>query len=585
MPSKDKAGSIELMILDPATPDDQRLAMMAHLLMDGSDPAKAVALSILQAAAAGKGKELYEKKLKDLERQINELKEGALRLATYIDRSIAERVHVRLDDGTAVFPLVLDQKLAAVLRRGDEVLVDAGGKLVVHCTPHPPKMGEEAVFLRCVDDDNVEVTLRDHEKHVFMASADLVEKLHAGEVQPNSSLLVCPRRQMAFAIVPQPKGTSHYMYLDRGPIPDVIASRDLGAPPPYIAQLAYHLRAELLHADARRRYRLRRTVMKLLAGVSGSGKTFSIEAFIRLAYEIMSEVTGVPMESLPPRVLRMTTENVLSMWLGESDKQLSRLFDEAVQLYDELFTTPDGKEYHLPVIVIGEEIEALSRARGTDYDSVYDRIQSVALRRLDSTRPEFKTRLIVFLFTSNVPHLIDPAFMRRAGGTIEQFGRLTRPRSFCSVLEKHLHGLPFAGDNGAGQETIQRRVVNDISAWMFSRNGEDQGQVELQFAGSTESHRKYRRDFLTCALIDRAVQEAAAEACRQEELGCEHPGLTFELLVEAFDRQIRSIVTQLNENNVGNYVDLPDGVRATRVIRLERASVLPFPLMRNTRNR
>ena len=140
----------------------------------------------------------------------------------------------------------------------------------------------------------------------------------------------------------------------------------------------------------------------------------------------MSEVTGIEADKLPPRVLHLRSSQVLSMWLGESDKQIDRFFDEVEQLAAEDFTGPDGKKYNLPVMVIAEEIDCLARSRGGDSDAVHDRIQTTLLQRLDTTTRSLKDKLIVFVFTSNVPHLIDPAFLRRAGGTIERFYRLEK---------------------------------------------------------------------------------------------------------------------------------------------------------------
>jgi SpoVK/Ycf46/Vps4 family AAA+-type ATPase len=270
---------------------------------------------------------------------------------------------------------------------------------------------------------------------------------------------------------------------------------------------------------------------------------------------------------------------VLSKWLGESDKQLDRFFDEVEQLAEEKFVAPDGQEYTLPVLAIGEEVDSLARSRGSDVEAVYDRIQTTALQRLDTTCQKLKDRLIIFLFTTNVPHLVDPAFLRRAGGTIERFGRLTQ-RSFVSVLGKHLRGMPCYVERLNGKTTPQKQLIGDVSSWLFCPKSADVAQVELTFAGTTTPVLKYRRDFLTGALVDRAVQQAADEACRAERRGCEHPGVNSRMLITAFDQQIRGIVEQLHRDNVGNYLTIPDGVRVQNVKKIEQPAVLPFELER-----
>src|SRR5262249_28114134 len=195
-----------------------------------------------------------------------------------------------------------------------------------------------------------------------------------------------------------------------------------------------HIRNEMTYPELGQKYRLRPSVMKLLTGVSGSGKTLCVQAIWRLMYEVMADVIGVPLEELPPRVLRLRVSQVLSKWLGETDKQLDRFFDEIEQLADEPFEWK-GKSYRLPLLVIGEECDGLAHSRGEE--AVYDRIQTTLYQRLDTTSQKLKDKLVVFLFTTNVPHLIDPAFLRRAGGTIERFGRLDR-KQVQAVLAKHL---------------------------------------------------------------------------------------------------------------------------------------------------
>jgi SpoVK/Ycf46/Vps4 family AAA+-type ATPase len=270
---------------------------------------------------------------------------------------------------------------------------------------------------------------------------------------------------------------------------------------------------------------------------------------------------------------------VLSKWLGESDKQLDLFFDEVNQLADETFTAPDGTIYELPLLAICEECDGLARARGDD--AIYDRIQTTLLQRLDTTCQELKNKLVIFLFTTNVPHVVDPAFLRRAGGTTERFGRLNR-RSFLAVLNKHLRGLPFQSDNGHPQTELERQAATDLAGWLFSPNGPDKGLVELTYVGSSHPVLKYRRDFLTGGLLDRAIQEAAVEARRAELEGTGRVGLASALLLTALDRQVRAVVDQLHIHNVTNYFDLPDGVRVASIRRIDQPAVLPLELERTS---
>ena len=126
----------------------------------------------------------------------------------------------------------------------------------------------------------------------------------------------------------------------------------------------------------------------------------------------------------------------------------------------------------------------------------------------------------------------------------------------------------------------RRRLTNELTSWLFSVNGDSNGQFDLTYAGSTTPIVKHRRDLLTAGLVDRSVQEACALACRAERAGCERPGISTSQLIGAFDRQIRAIVDRLQTHNVGDYITIPDGVRVANVRRIEQASVLPIELER-----
>jgi SpoVK/Ycf46/Vps4 family AAA+-type ATPase len=338
------------------------------------------------------------------------------------------------------------------------------------------------------------------------------------------------------------------------------------------------VRLELTQPELRRRYHLRRCCTKLLCGVSGTGKSLAVAAIHRRMYDVMSEVTGVPVEQLPPRVFRIRQDQILSMWLGESEKNWDRAMSEALQLADEEFTAPDGRRLKLPVLIVLEEVDGLGRARG--HEGIHDRILATVLQSLDPARLGFSDRLVIVLATTNEPHLVDPALLRRIGGSIENFNRLKR-RSFMAVLEKLTRGLPAASNNGCSQREIRDQHLQNLADWFFSPNGWDPGLIELTYAGSATSVIKYRRDFLTGALVDRAVQQAAAEAAQAELEGSEPPGVTREQLVRAFEAQLRGVVDQLKEHNVGSYTDLPDGVRVATLRRIPQPAHLPIEFHRN----
>jgi ATP-dependent 26S proteasome regulatory subunit len=572
-------------LTDEGVPLEHRMRMTAHLCMDQSAENKHVIGHLFELAAKNNGEALYEKKLQELSNQIKELKTGPLRSAMFQGLIPANgngtgcRARVALEDGATVYPVVANGALAAALHCGDLVLLDGQAKAILARDPVAVQVGEEARLERQIDAGRVEVVLRDHEPHVFQVAAKLAAKFKSSAIQPGSRLLVDPRRQIALDYVPAADGMSHFWYLVREPVPDVIVARDIGSPPPYIEELADHVRLCMLRPEILTGYKIRMAQTKLLQGVSGSGKTLSINGFWRRMYEVMSEITGLAIAQLPPRVLRLRTSDVYVKWFGDSERRLARFFSEVEQLADEPIVGADGVEYRAPVLAICEEFDAVGRTRGTG-EPIGERIQATILERLDVNSPRFRDRLVIVLATTNVPHLVDPALVRRVGGTVANFGRLRR-RQFMAVLGKQLRALKFKAAYGPPADA-ERRVVHNVTDWLYAHNGHDAGQLQITYVGSSTPDVKYRRDLVTGALVDRAVQQAARQAGQAEFHGAKDPGVSCSMIVRNLDGQLRSVVDLLTPRNVHDYVAIPDGARVGSVRRLQQPSVLPFDLERDS---
>jgi ATP-dependent 26S proteasome regulatory subunit len=568
-------------LADPKVPIPHRIVMLRELMANINSETEPIVRRIMETFAEKSGESLYHDKARKLDALLKEIQEGPMRLAIFIEMApsagngVAQAL-VAVDDGTLAYAVVSEENQAGQLRLGDRVMLDGKARVLVRGVASGLKMGEEARLERRIDDRHIEVTSRGDERAVVLATAGLMERITSGEVPPGSAVVLNARLPLAIHALPAADGLSHFRFLDKGPVPDVRVDRDIGAPPRVILEVAEHIRQEMTCSSLRRRYRLRRCLMKLLCGVSGSGKTLAVQAIHRLMYEIMSEITGVPIEQLPPRVFRLRQSQVLSMWLGESDKNLDRFFDEIEQLAVEAFTAPDGRRFVLPVMVIIEEADGMGHARGQD--AIIDRIMTTALQRLDPARESIRDRLIIFLATTNEPHIVDAAFLRRVGGSIETFGRLSRS-AFRAVLQKLLRGLPLASNNGCTLEEVWKQTVHDMTAWLYGPDS-DSGLVELTYAGSTTPVIKHRRDFLTGALVDRAVQQAADEACQLEYGNPAARGITLEQLMRSLNRQVMSLVGQLREQNVGNYTDLPDGLRVASLRRIPQPTHLPIEFQR-----
>ena len=490
---------------------------------------------------------------------IKQIEESPLRPATFIEMSKLEKeivphAMVAMDNGEFGLVVAHDQQAAKKLKLGDRVLMSGDMKLLVTSVLNELKYGPEARFERRINGRHIEVISQQDERSVVMVGPKIIEQIENGDIKPGAAIILNTGRNVGLVAVPKEETEfSHFRFLDKGAIPDVRVDRDIGCPPRIIEQVGRHVREEMTRPDLRRKFKLRPCSTHLLCGVSGTGKTLAVQAIHRLMYEIMSEITGVPMAELPPRVFRFRASQAFSMWFGESDKNIDRFFDEVEQMADKKF-----RDMTLPVLVVMEEADGIGRARGGD--QIYDRIMTTTLQRMDPSRSSLANKLVVFLSTTNEPHIVDPAFLRRIGGEVEEFGRLNQD-GFNSVLAKHVNGLPT--------KKGWKNIVSELDHHLF--DAEQSGIVEMSVQGQRSPFTKYRRDFLTGALIERAVQQAAKNAW---ETALEDPDkgfVTSEQLLEAIDQQVTSVVNQLTENNVDRYTDLPDGVRITSVRRIQPA--------------
>lgn len=515
------------------------------------------------------------KMLKDI---IGQAMVAPMRPATFISRhllkgSIAEAAMVSMDNGELAFIAAHDQAALKELKMLDKVLVDAQGHILISNWENGIHTGIEARFERRVDHRHVEVINHQDERAVILAGPDLMKQIEKGEVPAGTMLIVgCGGRIATMALPPEDKGADNFRFLDRGKVPDIIVERDIGAPPRVIGEVATHIREEMMRPEKRRRFKLRPCKTWLLEGVSGSGKTLAKQAIHRLMYEIMSEVTGTPIDELPPRVFQVRSSKMLSMWLGESDKNADRIFDEVEKLALQTWRGKKDIEFRLPVLVVLEEIDGLARARGDE--AVYDRIMTTILQRLDPNRHGLADQLIIILATTNHPHIVDPAMMRRIGGEIEHFGRLNA-ESFDQVFRKHVRGLPVAKKHGKNEEKAWNHVTTELKDWLFLE-GIDPGVVELSFHGHQDSmfpKVRYHRDFLTGALVDRSVQQAATEAWKESISDNPEAGVSADQLQRAIAGQVASVARQLTPTNIEHYLDLPEGARVVGVRSILKATV------------
>ena len=163
----------------------------------------------------------------------------------------------------------------------------------------------------------------------------------------------------------------------------------------------------------------------LLFGPPGTGKTLFAKA---LAKEL----------SLP--TINFRTENLFSMWLGES----GRLFRAAIELVEQMS----------PAVVFIDEIDRMGRRTGAAHDGASQETQKVFSQVLEWTGK--KERRSILVGTTNTPDHLDEALLR--AGRFDHIVPFLYPdrQARREILEIHL-GL----HEGAGYKSVEFSLRSD----------------------------------------------------------------------------------------------------------------------------
>jgi AAA+ superfamily predicted ATPase len=161
-------------------------------------------------------------------------------------------------------------------------------------------------------------------------------------------------------------------------------------------------------------YKQRSAGGALLYGPPGAGKTYAVRA---LAAEL-----GVPTYSIAPA-------QIVSKWLGDSEKRLAELLREA--------------RSHPVALVFVDEIDALAGGRdgGADSGGAMQRLLTQLLTELDGFTQH--PGCVLFIGATNRPWAVDPALLRP--GRIDTLIHVGLPSAAerALLLARHLEGVPI----------------------------------------------------------------------------------------------------------------------------------------------
>ena len=172
----------------------------------------------------------------------------------------------------------------------------------------------------------------------------------------------------------------------------------------------------LRHPDAFRRLGIRPAKGFLLFGPPGTGKTLLAKAAAREA---------------EANFIAAKASDLLSKWYGESEQQISRLFQRARQV--------------APTLIFIDEIDSLApqRGGGIGEPAVTERVVNTLLAEMDGLE---ELTGVVVVGATNQPNLLDPALLRP--GRFDELVYVPVPshEGRLRILQIHTSGMPLGDD-------------------------------------------------------------------------------------------------------------------------------------------
>jgi transitional endoplasmic reticulum ATPase len=236
----------------------------------------------------------------------------------------------------------------------------------------------------------------------------------------------------------------------------------------------------LRHPEAFERLGIRPAKGFLLFGPPGTGKTMLAKAVAREA-----EANFIATKS----------SDLLSKWYGESERQVTRLFQRARQV--------------APTVIFIDEIDSMAPARGGGLGepAVTERVVNTLLAEMDGLE---ELRGVVVIAASNRPALLDPALLRPGRFDDLVYVPVPEKEGRLHILRIHSRGMPLADDvdlndiaertegyTGADLEDIVRRaglqaLRDDLAVERVNMRYFEDALKETRASVTPEMDREYR---------------------------------------------------------------------------------------------
>ena len=405
--------------------------------------------------------------------------------------------------------------------------------------------GDTASFDRYMPDRRLVIKHRDDELIV-----DAADSLRRSELKSGDLVRWDRSAWMAFEKVDRSKGAD--LFLEEGPEESF---DNIGGLDRQIEELQRSIRLHLHHAEAARKYQLRRKGSVLLVGSPGVGKTMMARA--------LANWLGTVSKSGRARFMNIKPASLHSMWYAQSEANYREAFRVAREAGDQ--------EPETPVVMFFDEVDSLGGSRGHPVMRVDDRVLTAFMTELDGL--ETRGNVLV-VGATNRRDAIDPALLRpgRLGDLVLEVPR-PNMKAARDIFRKHLQAeVPYELE-GLSSSAARRELIESAVSKIYSPNGES----DLLTLTLRDGKRRVVRakELLSGASIAKIALSAKERAC-VEEIETGQSGVRLTHLLSAIADEMESIAGTLTPANCRQHLtDLPQDVDVIRVERIQRRVARP----------